>query len=98
MAMFFCGFEPRPDHYQSRLGRLMTEAPTPGVVPADRESQSPELSTNCGHCGRKLRDALFCPRCGERLCCSSCLDLHLAAILKHPNATGPPRQENESGH
>jgi hypothetical protein len=80
----------------------MTGPPAPGMVSADQESGSPRMSTNCGYCGRKLRDAIFCPRCGDRLCCSSCLDLHLAlhvvTTLNHPTTTAPPpKKENESG-
>jgi hypothetical protein len=80
----------------------MTGPPSAGMVSADQESRRLGMSTNCEYCGRKLRDAIFCPQCGDRVCCSSCLDLHLAlheaATLNHPTATAaPPKKENESG-
>jgi hypothetical protein len=34
--------------------------------------------THCHQCGRKLRDAVFCPRCGQCLCSFACLDEHVA--------------------
>ena len=79
----------------------MSEPAAPGMVSADQESRSPGMSTNCGYCGRKLRDAIFCPHCGDRLCCSSCLDLHsalhVATTVDHATTTPPPKKENESG-
>ena len=29
--------------------------------------------SHCRECGRRLSDVLFCPRCGQWLCCSACL-------------------------
>jgi len=30
----------------------------------------------CQQCGRKLRDAIFCPLCGQLLCCWKCFEQH----------------------
>jgi hypothetical protein len=32
--------------------------------------------THCRECGRRLRDAIFCPRCRQWLCSGACLDEH----------------------
>ena len=35
--------------------------------------------SHCQQCGRRLRDAIFCPRCGQFLCSGPCLDEHEVA-------------------
>jgi hypothetical protein len=32
--------------------------------------------SHCQQCGRRLRDAYFCPLCGQSQCCFACLDEH----------------------
>lgn len=38
-------------------------------------------STYCCGCGGRLRDAIFCPWCGECLCSCRCVDRHLVQHL-----------------
>jgi hypothetical protein len=33
--------------------------------------------SHCAHCGRKLRNAFFCPQCGQPSCSRSCLANHM---------------------
>ncbi len=53
--------------------------------------------SHCQHCGRRLRDVIFCPVCGEWVCSATCLDEHMSQHLG-PMATpaGPvaPAAEN----
>jgi hypothetical protein len=52
--------------------------------------------SHCQQCGRRLRDAIFCPRCGQFLCSWRCLDEHeekhlrLAAGPQGPVETAAP--------
>lgn len=34
--------------------------------------------SHCQHCGRRSRDVIFCPGCGQCLCSVACLDEHIA--------------------
>jgi hypothetical protein len=49
--------------------------------------------THCQQCGKRLRDAIFCPRCGQFLCSGTCLDDHaekhlrITATLQRPVET-----------
>ena len=36
----------------------------------------------CQECGRRLADVLFCPRCGEWFCCTTCLAADKARHLR----------------
>ena len=36
------------------------------------------LFSHCVECGRKLRNAFFCPRCGRPACSLNCMDHHAA--------------------
>ena len=38
--------------------------------------------THCQQCGRRLRDAIFCRRCGQFLCSGPCLDEHAENHLR----------------
>jgi hypothetical protein len=42
--------------------------------------------SHCGLCGRRLRNAYFCPECGQSLCGSRCFDEHVATHLGGPQA------------
>ncbi len=42
--------------------------------------------SHCQRCGRKLRDSLYCPGCGQWLCSFACLDEHVAEH-RAPTAT-----------
>lgn len=44
-------------------------------------------------CGRRLRDAIFCPRCGQCLCSFACLDVHIAG---HQGPDSVARQLDEA--
>jgi hypothetical protein len=41
----------------------------------------------CAECGRRLRDAIFCPYCGASACCWTCYEEHHA--LKHATTAAP---------
>ncbi len=43
--------------------------------------------SHCQQCGRRLRDAIFCPGCGQCLCSFACLDEHIA---RHGAPTATP--------
>ncbi len=43
--------------------------------------------SHCQQCGRRLRDAIFCPGCGQCLCSFACLDGHIA---QHGAPTATP--------
>ncbi len=49
--------------------------------------------THCQQCGRRLRDAIFCPRCGQFLCSGLCLDEH---VDKHVRITATPEHRVET--
>lgn len=38
--------------------------------------------SHCQQCGRKLRDAIFCPRCSASLCSRRCFVAHLEQHTK----------------
>lgn len=38
--------------------------------------------SHCQQCGQRLRDAIFCPRCGQFLCSGRCLDEHRSQHLR----------------
>ncbi len=40
--------------------------------------------TYCAECGRKLRDAFFCPRCEQCTCSCRCFEAHLMAHSQRP--------------
>ena len=42
--------------------------------------------SHCQRCGRRLRDAMFCPACRQCLCSFACLDEHMAQH-RAPTAT-----------
>ena len=47
----------------------------------------PELK-HCHECGRRLRNVMFCPHCGQWLCSSACLDAHAAREALLTRASG----------
>jgi hypothetical protein len=44
-------------------------------------------ASHCLVCGRRLRNAVFCPFCAASLCCSACFRRHLA---QHTLISGRP--------
>jgi hypothetical protein len=48
---------------------------------------------HCRQCGRRLRDVIFCPRCGECLCSGHCLNAH-ASGHRESMATAADRAES----
>ena len=44
--------------------------------------------SHCIHCGRRLRDAIFCPECGMSTCSWTCQAQHAAG---HESNTEPLR-------
>ena len=63
--------------------------------------------SHCQQCGRRLRDAVFCPECSHSMCCCTCLDAHRAqhAVLTatkavpnpSPRPVAPAGRENGRG-
>jgi hypothetical protein len=48
--------------------------------------------SHCLECGRKLRDAVFCPQCGGGLCSRECLAKHAERHRAVPEAAPPAGQ------
>jgi hypothetical protein len=44
---------------------------------------------DCQQCGRKLRDAIFCPLCGRLLCCWTCFEQHASVHSSDLPASRP---------
>lgn len=46
--------------------------------------------SHCQRCGRRLRDAIFCPACRQCLCSFACLDTHMAEHRAPTATSGDP--------
>jgi hypothetical protein len=45
--------------------------------------------SHCIHCGRRLRDAIFCPECGMSTCSWACQAQHAASHEREAAAAQP---------
>jgi hypothetical protein len=50
---------------------------------------------DCAQCGRKLRNALFCPDCGQAVCSSRCFDEHEATHRYACRDPSQPKQKDQ---